>query len=141
MAELSRYQLHRLFPAYHKSCGLVEIDVNMFSIQYFLREANIFSVSSTVVLHVIKTCDNCLSVCVPSRQSARQHRKEMSFALYSDRYPSSQTACVCPHPGEGLSIQRGAWRPRRRETWQEAASHVCLWWSKFANTSSSDHQV
>lgn len=89
----------------------------MFSIKYFLREANIFSVSSTVVLHIIKMCDNCLYVCVPRRQSARQRKKENVIYSILWPYPSSPIDCFCPCSREGHSVHRRTWSSRERKMW------------------------
>ena len=70
------FHIHRIFPPYHKDSEVFQIDVNMFSVMYFQREANIYSGSSTVVLHIIKLCNNYLNVCVPRRQSARKYKEE-----------------------------------------------------------------
>lgn len=76
------FHIHRIFPLYHKNSEVFQIDVNMFSV-YFQREANIYSVSSTVVLHIIKLCDNYLYVCVPARQSARKRKEENCHLFYT----------------------------------------------------------
>lgn len=76
------FHIHRIVPLYHKNSEVFQIYVNMFSV-YFQREANIYSVSSTVVLHIIKLCDNYLYVCAPRRQSARKCKEENYHLFYT----------------------------------------------------------
>ena len=126
------FHIHRIFPLYHKNSEVFQIDVNVFSV-YFQREANIYSVSSTVVLHIIKLCDNYLYVCVPGRQYVFQgmQGRKLSFVLYSDHNPPPKLAISVPAPGKTIQFTEETKDPGKGDMTVKLPE-PSFWWSKFA---------